>query len=687
MRMPDSWDSQGKAAEGIRGPIGPQKDERKATQKRTFTRWINIFLQRHEASLEVGDLFDDIQDGKVLMVLLEELTGCKLFYRFRTPSHRIFKLNNISKALAFLDDRHVKLLGIDASSVADGVPSVVLSLIWNIILHFQVKKVTGRLQRRLSSSLSSLSSENDLQPSPDDGGCYSCNSLPRKSRKPEREPKYHGKTIRTLLQWVQKCTSKYGVDVHDFGRSWRSGLAFLALIKSINPDLVDLRESLSKPPEENLQQAFTVAHRSLDVPPLLEPEDVTADWPDEQSIITYVSMFLGLWSDMDENQTPDTDVFEIPSFGSVQSKETIAEASKAQAQLQSFERSSELQLWKRWSRKSSGTSPASASCISPLRALKLPSPLNAKAGDQEVHMWVSKGLDWRDESQRGHESPVSFGSEDGSLSSLDSDEEDAYSYILDLNEEAFQPYKVLKKQVSKVEEETVEEMREELKHMEAGTVNGFQPNQNLDFHSEFEVWGHLGLQRNFELNKNQKSFTESKDEAMLSVVNKNTEETAVEDREGDYHDGEKQKEVKTSTMDARSTKSKDKSSERLDAAGRSSGDGFKEEAEEEEAPLLMDSPPAMRRSTELEIRGFNDLITAMVQSGESPLEKHHGDPCDGKTRSTSGFDAASPTLSREDRRSPHSLAASCGLTPLELEMLLLLWILLYCFFLLPHMNP
>uniref|UniRef100_A0A3P9IQ83 Spectrin beta chain, erythrocytic n=1 Tax=Oryzias latipes TaxID=8090 RepID=A0A3P9IQ83_ORYLA len=576
-------------------------NERKATQKRTFTRWINVFLQRHEASLEVGDLFDDIRDGKVLMVLLEELTGCKLFYRFRTPSHRIFKLNNISKALAFLDDRHVKLLGIDASCIADGVPSVVLSLIWNIILHFQVKKVTGRLQRRLSSSLSSLSSENDLQPSPDDGGCYSCNSLPRKSRKPEREPKYHGKTIRTLLQWVQKCTSKYGVDVHDFGRSWRSGLAFLALIKSINPDLVDLRESLSKPPKENLQQAFTVAHRSLDVPPLLELEDVSADWPDEQSIITYVSMFLGLWSDMDE----------------------------------------------RWSRKSSGTSPASASCISPLRALKLPSPLNAKAGDQQVHLWVSKGLDWRDESQRGHEIPASFGSEDGSLSSLDSDEEDAYSYILDLNEDTFQPYKVLKKQVSKVEEETVEEIIEELKHMEANKTvngNGFQPNRKLDFHSEFEVWGDLGLQRNFELNKNQKSFTESKDEAMLSVANKNTEETAVEDREGDYHDGEKQKEVKTSTMEARSIKSKEKSSERLDAAGRSSGDGFKEEAEEEEAPLLMDSPPAMRRSTELEIRGFNDLITAMVQTGESPMEKHHGDPCDGKTRSTSVFDAASPTL-------------------------------------------
>ncbi|XP_024147028.1 nesprin-1 isoform X3 [Oryzias melastigma] len=690
MRMPDSRDSQGKAAEGIRDPIGLQKDERKAVQKRTFTRWINIFLQRHEAPLEVGDLFDDIQDGKVLMVLLEELTGCKLLYRFRTPSHRIFRLNNISKALAFLDDRHVKLLGIDASSIADGVPSVVLSLIWDIILHFQVKKVTGRLQRRLSSSLSSLSSENDLQPSTDDSGCYSCNSLPRKSRKSEQEPKYHGKAIRMLLQWVQKCTSKYGVDVHDFGRSWKSGLAFLALIKSINPDLVNLRESLSKPPKENLQQAFTVAHCSLEVPPLLELEDVISDWPDERSIVTYISMFLGLWSDIDQNQTPDSEVFETPNFGSAQSTETITQHSKAQALLEGFESSSELQLWKRWSRKSSGTSPATTSCISPLRALKLPSPLNAKAVDQEVQMWVSKGLDWRNESQGGLESPVSFASEDGSLSALDSDEEDAYSYILDLNEDVSQPHKALKKQVSKVEEETVEEMREELKHTEGNKTvngNGFQPNWSLDFHSEFEVGGHSEVQRDFELNKNKKSFIEMKKRAISSEMNKNTQETSVEDRDGDNHDGEKQREVEMGTEDATSRKLEEKSSERLDVAEISSAECLKEKPEEEEAPLVMKSPPAMSRSTTLEIRGSNDLIIATVQSGEDTQEKHSEDPHDGKTRPTSVWNAASPTFSSKERLSPPSLAASCGLTPLELEMLLLLWILLYCFFILPHMNP
>lgn len=68
---------------------------------------------------------------------------------------------------------------------------------------------------------------------------------------------------------------RFGVEVHDFGRSWRSGLAFLALVKSVKPALVDLRASLSREPRENLQQAFAIAQRSLDIAPLLEPDGIT----------------------------------------------------------------------------------------------------------------------------------------------------------------------------------------------------------------------------------------------------------------------------------------------------------------------------------------------------------------------------------------------------------------------------
>uniref|UniRef100_A0A3P8TE36 Calmin b n=1 Tax=Amphiprion percula TaxID=161767 RepID=A0A3P8TE36_AMPPE len=427
-------------------------DERRAVQERTFTRWMNVFLQRHDPPVEVHDLFADIQDGRILMVLLEELSGCKLLYRFRSSSHRIFRLNNISKALAFLDDRHVS----------------VFTWCLSLTLHFatiQVKEVTGGLQRH--SSLSSLSvssypSSSDLSTSPDDAGSFSCSTLPSKGRKAAREPKYHGKAIKTLLLWVQRCTSKYGVEVNDFGKSWRSGLAFLALIKSINPGLVDLRESLSREPRENIQLAFMTAHQSLEIPPLLEPEDVMCSSPDEQSIIAYVSMFLGHHS----------------------TNELSSNKNKSRSQ----------------------------------RVFQPPSPLDAGVSNQDIRLWLEKDSDQSYGKKRVDESRFSLSSEEGSysMSALDSDEEDAYSYILNLNKEVSQPYNHPKRQVEKVEDETAEELNEESKHLEGQeTFNGDEckhqegyAEQNADSDLESEAGKQSLTHKKLDLDRNESSFRE-----------------------------------------------------------------------------------------------------------------------------------------------------------------------------------
>lgn len=58
----------------------------------------------------------------------------------------------------------------------------------------------------------------------------------------------------------------------DFGKSWTSGLAFLAVIKSIDPSLLDMRKALLRTARENLEEAFRIAHYSLGIPRLLEPE-------------------------------------------------------------------------------------------------------------------------------------------------------------------------------------------------------------------------------------------------------------------------------------------------------------------------------------------------------------------------------------------------------------------------------
>ncbi|XP_058606081.1 calmin isoform X3 [Onychostoma macrolepis] len=260
---------------------------------------MNLHLEKCNPRMEVRDLFRDIQDGKILMALLEELSGSKLLHGFKPSSHRIFRLNNIAKVLTFLEERNVKLVSIDAADIADGNPSIVLGLIWNIILFFQIKELTGNIKSQFpsSSSLSSIPTSSDSD--------TSHSSTPSDERKPTIAPRGHGRVIKTLLQWVQRRTRKYGVAVQDFGKSWTSGLAFLAVIKSIDPSLVDMRRALLRTPRENIEEAFRTAHYSLGIPRLLEPEDVMLNPPDEQSIMTYVSQFLEHFPGIEENDTSD----------------------------------------------------------------------------------------------------------------------------------------------------------------------------------------------------------------------------------------------------------------------------------------------------------------------------------------------------------------------------------------------
>ncbi|XP_066484750.1 calmin isoform X2 [Tiliqua scincoides] len=234
------------------------------------------------------------------MALLEVLSGQNLLHEYKSSTHRIFRLNNIAKALKFLEDSNVKLVSIDAAEIADGNSSMVLGLIWNIILFFQIKELTGNLNRNSSSS--SLSSG----PSGPDSDT-SHPSTPNVERSMSVSVKDQRKAIRALLTWVQRKTRKYGVAVQDFASSWRSGLAFLATIKAIDSSLVDMKQALEKSPRENLEDAFTIAQDYLGIPRLLEPEDIMVESPDEQSIMTYVAQFLEHFPELEGEDFSDPD--------------------------------------------------------------------------------------------------------------------------------------------------------------------------------------------------------------------------------------------------------------------------------------------------------------------------------------------------------------------------------------------
>uniref|UniRef100_A0A8D0G592 Calponin-homology (CH) domain-containing protein n=1 Tax=Sphenodon punctatus TaxID=8508 RepID=A0A8D0G592_SPHPU len=233
-------------------------------------------------------------DGVMLIALLEVLSGQKLPCEQGRKLKRIHGVANIGTALKFLEGRKsmyrgspIKLVNINSTDIADGRPSIVLGLMWTIILYFQIEELTSNLPQlhSLSSSTSSV-----------DSVVSSETASPPTKRKVVT--KVQGSAKKALLKWVHYTAAKQtGVEVKDFGKSWRSGVAFHSVIHAIRPELVDLEKVKVRSNRENLEEAFTIAESELGIPRLLDPEDVDVDKPDEKSIMTYVAQFLKYYPD------------------------------------------------------------------------------------------------------------------------------------------------------------------------------------------------------------------------------------------------------------------------------------------------------------------------------------------------------------------------------------------------------
>lgn len=92
-----------------------------------------------------------------------------------------------------------------------------------------------------------------------------------------------------LLAWCKARTEPLGVSVTNFGKDWKNGMAFLALLVSQKPDLLNFQALDPSRAEENLRLAFSIAESEFGVPQLLEVSDLASDKPDERSVMTYVS--------------------------------------------------------------------------------------------------------------------------------------------------------------------------------------------------------------------------------------------------------------------------------------------------------------------------------------------------------------------------------------------------------------
>ncbi|OBS60288.1 hypothetical protein A6R68_08608 [Neotoma lepida] len=222
----------------------PQLQERP-----TFTAWCNSHLRK--AGTQIENIDEDFRDGLKLMLLLEVISGERLPKPERGKM-RVHKINNVNKALDFIASKGVKLVSIGAEEIVDGNAKMTLGMIWTIILRFAIQDI----------------------------------SVEETSAK------------EGLLLWCQRKTAPYkNVNVQNFHISWKDGLAFNALIHRHRPELIEYDKLRKDDPVTNLNNAFEVAEKYLDIPKMLDAEDiVNTARPDEKAIMTYVSSFYHAFS-------------------------------------------------------------------------------------------------------------------------------------------------------------------------------------------------------------------------------------------------------------------------------------------------------------------------------------------------------------------------------------------------------
>ncbi|XP_070189268.1 protein-methionine sulfoxide oxidase mical3a-like [Littorina saxatilis] len=102
-----------------------------------------------------------------------------------------------------------------------------------------------------------------------------------------------------LLRWCQRVlnTGIYrGVHIVDFTSSWRSGLAFCALIHAFKPTLVNVNSLMECETVKNNQLAFDTAQKELGIAPVMTGEDMAScAVPDKLTMVAYLSQYYELF--------------------------------------------------------------------------------------------------------------------------------------------------------------------------------------------------------------------------------------------------------------------------------------------------------------------------------------------------------------------------------------------------------
>uniref|UniRef100_A0AAY5E7V6 Actinin, alpha 2b n=1 Tax=Electrophorus electricus TaxID=8005 RepID=A0AAY5E7V6_ELEEL len=206
-------------------------------QRKTFTAWCNSHLRK--AGTQIENIEEDFRNGLKLMLLLEVISGERLPKPDRGKM-RFHKIANVNKALEFITSKGVKLVSIGAEEIVDGNVKMTLGMIWTIILRFAIQDISVE---------------------------------------------------GTLITMSRPVTRRF-ILIH----VWKDGLAFCALIHRHRPDLIDYAKLNKEDALGNLNLAFAVAEKHLDIPQMLDAEGIACCSRSDKRVCDSTSIHASIFS-------------------------------------------------------------------------------------------------------------------------------------------------------------------------------------------------------------------------------------------------------------------------------------------------------------------------------------------------------------------------------------------------------
>lgn len=213
-------------------------------QTETFINWININLSSRD--MAITDIETAFEDGVKLVNLFEVISKRTIGKYAKNPKFHTQKMENVALVLKEMELDGVKVVSIDSDCVVKGNFKMLLGLIWQLILRYQVG---GSDPESVKINIKKL-----------------------------------------LLLWMQHVIPDQ--NIRNLTTDWNSGIALCNLINVLQPGLCPEYSTMVKhTPVENVTKGLELAAEAFGIPQIISPEYMASPNVDDLSMTTYLSYF------------------------------------------------------------------------------------------------------------------------------------------------------------------------------------------------------------------------------------------------------------------------------------------------------------------------------------------------------------------------------------------------------------